>query len=101
MISTSSESQATKINENLEKYELVLKEKINVSQVIVAISNDKWNTLKSEFVKKVKNNEKYSYVNESDLKKKSEYNNELNMKTDDNNVIIEKDKDLFGDINVN
>ena len=101
MISTSYESQATKINENLEKYELVLKEKINVSQVIVAISNDKWNTLKSEFVKKVKNNEKYSYVNESDLNKKSEYNNELNMKTDDNNVIIEKAKDLFGDINVN
>ena len=31
---------------------------------------------------KVKNNEKYSYVNESDLNKKSEYNNELNMKTD-------------------
>ena len=44
---------------------------------------------------------KYSYVNESDLNKKSEYNNELNMKTDDNNVIIEKAKDLFGDINVN
>ena len=101
MISTSYESQATKINENLEKYESVLKEKINLSQVIVAISNDKWNTLKSEFVKKVKNNEKYSYVNESDLNKKSEYNNELNMKTDDNNVIIEKAKDLFGDINVN
>ena len=35
------------------------------------------------------------------MNKKSEYNNELNMKTDDNNVIIEKAKDLFGDINVN
>ena len=54
-----------------------------------------------DWVNKVKNNEKYSYVNESDLNKKSEYNNELNMKTDDNNVIIEKAKDLFGDINVN
>ena len=78
-----------------------MKEKINVLQVIVAISNEKWNNLKSEFVKKVKNNEKYSYINESDLCKKSEDNNELNMKTDDNNVIIEKAKDLFGDINVN
>ena len=42
-----------------------------------------------------------AYLKSADLNKKSEYNNELNMKTDDNNVIIEKAKDLFGDINVN
>ena len=101
MISTNYESQATKINENFDKYESILKSKIHVTQTIVAVSNDKWKELRLEFVKKTKNNEKYVYINEADSLKKSEDNVELNMKSDNNNVIIEKAKDLFGDININ
>lgn len=100
MISTDYESQANKINADFKSYESILKEKLDIVTDLVAVSNDKWSNLRKEYVQKIKNNDKYTYIDETKSLKENINNKELCVKVENNDDIIEMAKDLFGEINI-
>jgi len=97
MLSTQYKSCADKINENYEVYQKILLEKLCISQVVVVIDDNKWDTLKKQYLDKLKNNQKYEYIPEFIGDQSFEKNDEYNSKND----IIDKAKDLFGTIIIN
>lgn len=100
MISTDYESQANKINADFKSYESILKEKLDIVTDLVAVSNDKWSNLRKEYVQKIKNNDKYTYIDETKSLEENTNNKELCVKVENNDDIIEMAKDLFGEINI-
>ncbi|MGN1000778.1 MAG: DNA polymerase III subunit gamma/tau [Bacilli bacterium] len=92
MICTEYPSSSNKINENVEIYEDVLLKKLKINQKLIAVDRNEWNDLKTEYLKKLKNNEKYEYISENEVKV------EKKIKQND---IIDKAKDLFGELIIN
>ena len=92
MLSSKYLAIVNKINENIEKYEKILKSKLNLCQKIIVVESKHWETLKENYLNNVKNNIKYNYIEEI----KSE-NNDSNVNIQNTNN-VQKAIELFGKI---
>lgn len=88
------DSIADKINKNLNKYENVLREKLNISYKIVAIDKIKWDIIKQNYIDNIKNNIKYKYIDENN----DNYDKIKNEKQITENNFEKTAKELFGEI---
>lgn len=92
MICTEYSSSSNKINESLEIYEDILLTKFEIDQKLIAVDKKEWGELKAEYLRKLKNNEKYEYILENDSQAE---------KNTQENDIIDRAKDLFGELIIN
>lgn len=88
ILTSNYETMTSKINSKLKKYELVLKEKLNIDLKIVVVTDSQWKTLKEEYMNNIKNGYKYSYITDENSSKKEKTQNNIH----------EKAKELFGDL---
>ena len=88
ILTSNYETMTSKINSKLKKYELVLKEKLNIDLKIVIVTDDQWKTLKQEYMSNIKNGYKYVYIADENSSKKEKVQNNID----------EKAKELFGDL---
>jgi len=85
-------SMVNKINQNVEEYEGILKEKLTLSQKIVVVERQNWQKIKEKYLNNIKNNIKYEYIDEE--KKTSNENSAEIKKTSTKERALE----LFGKI---
>ena len=82
IITNSLEGTVNLINENIQSLETDLKKFYGMDCKLIAITNDKWNKIKLEYINNIKNGIKYSIINEeistiADNDKKNDNNKQL------------------------
>ena len=101
IVSSEYESCVNKINENYDKYQDLIKKILDFDIKIVAVSQEKWKELKTEYINNIKSGYVYKYTDEESVEKE---NNLVNLiKKDDiisSSNITNKAIDLFGEITV-
>jgi DNA polymerase-3 subunit gamma/tau len=88
------DSFVEKGNMYIEKYEKVLNELLDLTNKLVFLTNDEWKKIKNEYIENIKNNVKYSYIEETiSVLENSEESSmpELNRQSE----IVEKANQLF------
>ena len=88
------DSFVEKGNMYIEKYEKVLNELLDLTNKLVFLTNDEWKKIKNEYIENIKNNVKYSYIEETiSVPENSEESSmpELNRQSE----IVEKANQLF------
>lgn len=95
IIVTKYDSGANKINIDIEKYEKILFDKLQISNKLIALSTDEWNIIKKAFIKNNKEGIKYEYISENQIETKIK--KEIVNKNKKENI-KEKAEALFGDL---
>ena len=52
---------------NLDNFSNVLKDKIGIDKKVAIVSDEEWEKEKTKYIEKMKNNDKYTYVDEPEL----------------------------------
>ena len=82
------QSMADRANNEIPRIEEILKNVFNKDYKFIALDNSEWNIVKREYIKNLKNNIKYNYVEET-----SNYDTIFNKKDD---IIVDQAIEYFG-----
>ncbi len=82
------ESMADRANSLIPRIEEILKMTFNVEYKFIALDESEWNKFKSAYIKSIKNNKKYSYIEEN-----ADYDKLFNKKDD---IIVDQALEFFG-----
>ena len=83
------DSMSERANNDIPKIEELLKLVFNKKYKFISLDQNKWNLVKKEYIKNLKNNIKYEYIEEN-----IDYNNLFNTKEDE---IVHQAMDIFGE----
>jgi len=82
------QSMADRANNLIPRIEEILKIVFNVEYKFIALDESEWNKFKSAYIKSIKNNKKYSYIEEN-----ADYDKLFNKKDD---IIVDQALEFFG-----
>lgn len=82
------ESMADRANSLIPRIEEILKMTFNKEYKFIALDESEWNKFKSAYIKSIKNNKKYSYIEEN-----ADYDKLFNKKDD---IIVDQALEFFG-----
>jgi len=82
------QSMADRANDEIPRIEEILKNVFNQEYKFIALDNSEWNVVKREYIKNLKNNIKYKYVDEN-----TNYDIIFNKKDD---IIVDQAIEYFG-----
>jgi len=82
------QSMADRANDEIPRIEEILKNVFNQEYKFIALDNSEWNVVKREYIKNLKNNIKYKYVEEN-----TNYDVIFNKKDD---IIVDQAIEYFG-----
>ncbi|MBE6153385.1 MAG: DNA polymerase III subunit gamma/tau [Firmicutes bacterium] len=82
------QSMAERANNIIPRIEEILKMAFDIEYKFIALDESEWNKFKSEYIKSIKNNKKYSYIEEN-----VDYDNLFNKKDD---IIVDQALEFFG-----